>query len=111
MTWSTMGTWSPTCGSRTLFPQLANNHLPHRRRNKQFRLELRRVGKLLNWVADPSTASTISTSTRRRAGLSACLRPHPFVAQPDRSVRVGLAFCQPELALRELAREAGDAIA
>src|SRR6266446_4626018 len=39
MTWSTMGTWSPTCGSRTLFPQLANNHLPHRRRNKPISLE------------------------------------------------------------------------
>jgi len=54
---------------------------------------------------------TVSTSIGKRVGSSVSLSPHPFVAQPDRSVRVGLAFCQPEIALRELAREAGDAIA
>ena len=45
-----------------------------------------------------------------RAGLSDLLGPYPFVAQPHRSIRVGLAFCQLEIALRELARETGDAI-
>ena len=34
-----------------------------------------------------------------------------FIAEPDRSIRVGLALCELELALRELARKGGDAIA
>jgi hypothetical protein len=45
-----------------------------------------------------------------RAVLSGLPGPYPFVAQPHRSIRVGLAFCQLEIALRELAREAGDAV-
>src|SRR5580658_1633013 len=43
--------------------------------------------------------------------LAARLRANPFVAQPNRSVRVGLAFCQPEVALREFGGKAGNAIA
>jgi len=50
---------------------------------------------------------TLSVSVVERSALS----PLPLIAQPDRSVRVRLAFRQPEIALRELAREAGDAIA
>jgi hypothetical protein len=38
-------------------------------------------------------------------------RANPFIAQPNRSIQVGLAFRQPEVALRELAGEAGDTIA
>src|SRR5437660_1309820 len=41
MTWNTTAILLHICGSRTLFPQRANNNLPHRRRNKQFRWERR----------------------------------------------------------------------
>src|SRR5260370_1480799 len=51
--WSIMGTWSPIWGSRTLFPQQAKNHLPHRRRNKQFRWERRRVGQAFELGGGP----------------------------------------------------------
>ena len=59
----------------------------------------------------PGRAEKISISAANRARLSADLSPYPFIAQPDRSIRVGLALCQLEAALWELAREGGDAIA
>jgi hypothetical protein len=52
-----------------------------------------------------------SNSTPIRARLSANLSPHTFITQPDRSIRVRLAFCQLEVALRELARKGRNAIA
>ena len=59
-------------------------------------------------TARPVAEKEIERDTHRS---SANLRPNPLIAKPDRSIRVGLAFCQMEVALRELAREAGDAIA
>src|SRR5260370_15450926 len=87
MTWSIMGTWSPICGSRTLFPQQANNHLPHRRRNKQFRWERRRVGQAFELGGgpvygqydidlDPETGRIIGFSSSR--SRSTATPPHPF---------------------------------
>src|SRR6266851_3759636 len=35
MTWNTTAIWSPTCGSRTLFPRRANRLRPHRRKSKR----------------------------------------------------------------------------
>jgi hypothetical protein len=79
--------------------------------------------KILQWhacdfvddVHNMRIAAHLSEAEKRdtegtQTGLSACLRPYPFVAKPDRSIRIGLALCQLEVALRELAREAGDAI-
>jgi len=57
------------------------------------------------------TARPIARSTLVESRSSADLCPHPFIAQPDRSIRVRLAFCQLKIALREFAWEAGDAIA
>src|SRR5208282_160313 len=48
---------------------------------------------------------------RRRAGLSGCPCPRPFVAERDRTIRIGLTFCQLEVALGERAREAQNTIA
>src|SRR6202171_76081 len=35
MTWNTTAIWSPTCGSRTLFPRRANQLPRHRRKSKR----------------------------------------------------------------------------
>src|SRR5260370_3965950 len=86
MTWSIMGTWPPICGSRTLFPQQANNRLPHRRRNKQFRWERRRVGQAFELGGgpvygqyhihlDPETGRIIGFSSFPSVSIAA--RPNP----------------------------------
>src|SRR5260370_18212235 len=71
--WSIMGTWSPIWGSRTLFPQQAKNHLPHRRRNKQFRWERRRVGQAFELGGGPVYGQydiDLDPETGRIIGLS-----------------------------------------
>ena len=58
----------------------------------------------LGWRVEQTV--TVANSTPIRKRLWDDLRPNLFIAQPNRSIRVGLAFCQPEVALRELAWEA-----
>jgi hypothetical protein len=62
----------------------------------------------ISTMTEMRNITVFDTETGR---LSACLSPYPFITQRDRSIRVRLALCQLEVALRELAREAGDAAA
>lgn len=62
-------------------------------------------------IACPLKAGFEVVTEGTRAALSDLPGPYPFVAQPHRSIRLGLAFCQFKIALRELAREAGDTVA
>src|SRR5882724_754252 len=62
-------------------------------------------------IQRPLRVFAIAFYLEYKARLSADLSAHPFVAQPHRSIRVGLAFCQLEVALWKLARKPGDAIA
>src|SRR5258708_29190856 len=98
MTWSIMGTWSPICGSRTLFPQQANNHLPHRRRNKQFRWERRRVGQAFELGGGPVYGQydiDLDPETGRIIGLSLSTSL-PSAAPPIHSIRAFiLSTCRP----------------
>ena len=54
---------------------------------------------------------TVPNSTLGRAWSPGYLRADAFIAEANRAIRVGLAFCQAEIALRELAGEAGNTIA
>jgi|GEM_PF-3255624 len=83
--------------------------------------EIRSRSKVLHkFATDPAiefrqvvgfSQSRLSPIPHRQPRLLAPLRPNPFIAQANRSIRVGLAFGQPEVALRKLAGEAGDTIA